>query len=162
MEGGCLVNVIDKQVGVKEATGHNDGIQVEQYLKSTGNVRGQSWCAAFVHWCFLQCGITIPTNGMAASCQNKKNLVMFNRRMLKEPKPGDVLTLYSFTEKRIHHTGFYREYYNSKVYVSVEGNTSGNGVVPGSSSDVDGQGVYKKLRSYNATYSISRWVENIQ
>lgn len=34
--------------------GSNRGPDVEAYLKSTGTPPGNSWCAAFVYWCFRQ------------------------------------------------------------------------------------------------------------
>ncbi|HRO18524.1 MAG TPA: hypothetical protein PLU07_10055, partial [Ferruginibacter sp.] len=63
---------------------------------------------------------------------------------------GDVFTLYYAHLKRIGHTGFHHKKINSSVYESVEGNTNAAG-------SREGDGVYKKKRSYNATHSISRW-----
>ena len=40
------------QVGVKEKTGHNDGVEVEQYLASVGLSKGNPYCAAGQYWCF--------------------------------------------------------------------------------------------------------------
>lgn len=48
--------VAQAQVGTKEATGHNDGEQVENYLKSVGlNPKGKyPYCAAGQYYCFKE------------------------------------------------------------------------------------------------------------
>jgi hypothetical protein len=45
--------VLQEQVGTKEATGANDG-EVEKYLKSIGLSKGQPYCAAGQYWVFLE------------------------------------------------------------------------------------------------------------
>ena len=44
----CIAETYTSQIGVREATGRNDGKQVELYLKSVGLGKGYAWCAAFV------------------------------------------------------------------------------------------------------------------
>jgi hypothetical protein len=41
-----------KQKGIKEKTGHNDGIEVEGYLASVGLPKGNQYCVAGQYWCF--------------------------------------------------------------------------------------------------------------
>ena len=141
-----------KYIGVREKTGKNDGAEVERFLRHVGLGKGFPWCAAFVKTCLLESGVESAhkINGMALSCENKKNFIWKNGTHIKEPEPGDVFTLYYPQLKRIGHTGFYEKPYNSKFYVSIEGNTNSEG-------SREGDGVYRKKRSYNATYSISRW-----
>ena len=157
LANNCLIKTAESQVGVVEKTGNNDGVQVEAYLKTVGLGKGYSYCAAFVKWVFLQCGYKTNINAWSPTAHNKNNVVFENGRFQKEPKPLDVFTIYSLSKKRIVHTGFYRSYYNSKLFLTIEGNTSPTGAV-GSKQDVDGHGVYKKLRSYNQTYSITRHI----
>ncbi len=40
--------------GAGEIGGNNKGKFVKKYLQPTGLPEGNSWCAAFVSWCFLQ------------------------------------------------------------------------------------------------------------
>ncbi len=155
LANNCLIQVAESQVGVKEKTGNNDGVQVEAYLRSVGLGKGFSYCSAFVKWVFLQCGIKTNINAWSPTAHNSKNVVFQKGRFEQEPKPMDVFTIYSLSKKRIVHTGFYRSYYNSKLFLTIEGNTSPTGAV-GSKADIDGHGVYRKLRSYNQTYSITR------
>lgn len=150
LDSSCIIQVADREVGVREATGHNDGLRVGEYQKTTGNRKGDSWCASFVKWVYLQCGVSLPINGAAKSCFNKDGLVYYQTRFIQEPKPGDIFTIYSSSERRICHTGLYRGYYNSRIYTTIEGNTNDNG-------SSNGIGVFKRLRSYKATYAISRF-----
>lgn len=138
------------QLGVREATGHNDGKAVEMYLKSVKVSKGAPWCAAFVHWCLDSAKIKNSITAWSPTAHNKKHVVYGGRQLIEEPKSGDVFTLWFPKMGRIAHTGFYHRRVNSSVYESVEGNTSEKGAR-------DGDGVYRRYRSYKATYSITRW-----
>lgn len=70
--------VLISQIGITEKTGHNDGKEVEGYLKSVGLKKGNPWCAAFQYWGFkvshdflayigYQTEIPIPRTGHANS-----------------------------------------------------------------------------------------------
>lgn len=147
-----ISDIYTSQLGVREATSHNDGKAVEGYLHSVGLGKGYAWCAAFVRWCYDSAHITTTINGAAASAHRKTNLVWFNHQLIKEPQPGDAFTLWYPSLNRIGHTGFYHQRINPSIYQSVEGNTNEAG-------SREGDGVYKKYRSFNATYSISRWIK---
>lgn len=145
-----LTQIYLSQIGIREKTGHNDGPQVEAYLKSVGLGKGYAWCAAFVHWCLVQAKIPNRINGAAATAHNQSHILWMNRKLVAEPAPGDVFTLWYNRLNRIGHTGFYHQRVNTSVYESIEGNTNEAG-------SREGDGVYKKYRSFNATYSITRW-----
>ena len=40
------------QIGVKEATGNNDGQQVEKYQYNSKGLKGAPWCSSFFNWCY--------------------------------------------------------------------------------------------------------------
>lgn len=145
-----LEKIYTGQIGVREKTGHNDGPAVEMYLRSVGLNKGFAWCAAFVHWCLVQADIKNNVRGAAASARNNDDLVLYRHKFLQEPRAGDVFTLWFNSMHGEHHTGFFDRKINSSVFASVEGNTNEQG-------SREGDGVYKKYRSFNATYSISRW-----
>lgn len=147
-----LTTVYRKYIGVREKTGNNDGPEVEMFLKSVGLGKGYPWCAAYVKYCMLEAGIKSAEvmNGMALSTVNKKNMVYSAGKKIKDPLPGDVFTLYYPSLKRIGHTGFFDKSVNSTVFETVEGNTNAQ-------NSREGDGVYRRKRSYNATYNISRW-----
>jgi hypothetical protein len=145
-----IVEVYTSQIGVRELTGNNDGVQVEKYLAAVGLPKGNPWCAAFVKWCYLQANIASATsiNGMALSINQKNNKVYYLRKFNYEPRAGDACTLYYTKLGRIGHTYFYEHRLNASLYSSVEGNTN-------SAGSREGDGVYRKYRSYLATYSIN-------
>lgn len=45
--------------GVMEATGQNDGPEVETFLASVGLGKGFSWCMAFMYWCTNRAAIDL-------------------------------------------------------------------------------------------------------
>lgn len=45
--------------GVTEATGQNDGPEVETFLRSVGLGRGYSWCMAFQYWAVNQAALDL-------------------------------------------------------------------------------------------------------
>ncbi|WP_190295308.1 TIGR02594 family protein [Mucilaginibacter rubeus] len=59
-QGGTpWVNFARSQLGVKEATGHNDGPDVDKYLATAGlSGTGLPWCGCFVNWSMKSAGIT--------------------------------------------------------------------------------------------------------
>ena len=73
----CIAETYTSQIGVREATGRNDGKQVELYLKSVGLGKGYAWCSAFVRWCFDKCGIKTSINAMALSADRPGYYVYF-------------------------------------------------------------------------------------
>ena len=149
----CLEKIMDRQLGVKEAGGNNRGWKIAQYLESVGLPEGYPWCASYVHWVLEKCSIPNTITAWSPTAHNKKNIVYFRREFKKHPKVGDVFTIYSMRNGRISHTGFFRERINDKFYLTNEGNASAENAA----NPYDGNGVYEKVRSFNATYSITRW-----
>lgn len=152
-----LQEIYTSYIGVRELTGNNDGKEVERFLKNVGLGKGYPWCAAFVKTCLLEAGIKEASriNGMALSCENKSNFVYNKNTLLQPPISGDVFTLWYASLGRIGHTGFLHKKINSTIYETVEGNTSG-----GTVGVREGDGVYKRKRSFKATHSISRWTKD--
>lgn len=146
---------MDRQLGVRESGGNNQGWKIEQYLQSVGLPPGNPWCAAYVRWVLEQCGYRTAITGWAPSAHNPKKVVYLQRKFKRVPVAGDVFTIYSTKKKRIAHAGFFRERINEKFYLTNEGNAAQDGAV----NPYDGDGVYEKIRSFNATYSITRWTE---
>jgi len=145
-----LTDIYLSQLGVREATGKNDGKEVEKYLRSTGFGPGNAWCAAFVHYCLEEAKIPNTVNAWSPTAENKKHIIFRARQQLEEPEPGDVVCFFYTNLNRIGHTGFFHRRISDVTYESVEGNTN----IAGSR---EGDGVYKKFRSFNSTFSISRW-----
>lgn len=53
-----IVQIAISQLGVKEATGHNDGIPAKRYAAG----RQESWCADFVVWVWAAAGRPLEGN----------------------------------------------------------------------------------------------------
>lgn len=134
---------------MREATGKNDGEDVEKYLKSVNLGKGYAWCAAFVHWCLEQASIKNTVTAWSPSAFNSKNVVYANGTWKKDLKEGDVFTIYYLRLKRIGHTGFV-DGRDGKYIITVEGNTNDE-------LSREGDGVYRKRRPLSTIYNISRW-----
>jgi hypothetical protein len=148
----CLTESYRRDVGIKEATGHNDGPEVEMWLKHAGVSKGNPYCSAFVKYHLDECDIPNKITAFSPSAFNKNNVVYHKGNWKKEPKPGDVFVIYFQKLKRIGHTGFYDGLKNAKFIKTVEANTN-------SQNSREGNGVYIRYRSLNTIYGISRWTE---
>lgn len=148
----CITKTYTAEIGVREATGRNDGERVETYLASVGFGKGHAWCAAFVSWTLQQCGVSNPKSAWSPSWfPNRKVIYHRGNQQLKEliPAAGDVFGIYFQKLKRIAHVGFV-DRWGEKYVVTVEGNTNDAG-------SREGDGVYKKRRLKSQIYKVSRW-----
>jgi hypothetical protein len=140
------------EVGVREATGHNDGTRVESYLSVTGLGKGYPWCAAFVAWNFKMCNIPAPKS--AYSPDWFKSNVIYKQGWEKGwpvCKPGMVFGLYYENLKRIGHVGFV-DYEDKNNIYTTEGNTN-------SAGSREGEGVHKKIRKKSTIYKIADYIK---
>ena len=145
-----LPEIYLSQVGVREATGKNDGPEVEMYLRVVNLGKGYSWCSAFVAWSLNEAEIPHRINAWSPTAENRSNIVYKAKRFISEPEPGDVFTIWYNNLNRIGHTGFYHDRQNESIIVTVEGNTNAQG-------SREGNGVWKKYRPLKSIHSISRW-----
>ena len=148
-----LASIYLSQVGVREATGNNDGKEVEMYLRATGLGKGYAWCAAFVRWGFDSAGVKTTITAWSPTAENKNNYVLKKGTWEQDLRRGDVFTLYFPRLKRIGHTGFAHKKFGVKSIQTVEGNTGGLGP----DGDREGDGMYIKLRPVETIHSITRW-----
>ena len=150
--GDRVKEIYDSQVGVREATGHNDGCQVERYLAVTGFKKGSAWCASFVAWVFEQAGIpTVKSAWSPSWFPDSKTIYTRGANMNKVPSQADVFGIYFHKYKRIAHVGFIDRWpSNSSYVVTVEGNTN-DGL------SREGDGVYRKRRLKSQIFKVSRW-----
>ena len=142
------------QVGVREKTGRNDGVQVETYLRSVDAKRGNAWCAAFVSWSLQQHYIQHPKSAWSPSLFPRHNTV-FTRGQPSNytPQRGDVFGLYYNNLGRIGHVGFIEQWdYGGKFAVTVEGNTN-------EAHSREGDGVYLKKRPKRTIYKIANFID---
>lgn len=138
------------QLGVREATGNNDGFEVEMYLASTELGAGYAWCAAFVNWVFDQNDIKGPSGpAWSPSWFPASKVVNLDRY---EPQRGDVFGIYFNSLGRIAHVGFIHKW-GPTTTLTVEGNTNKQG-------SREGDGVYLKRRLSRQIYRVSNWIDD--
>ena len=141
----CIVESYRAEVGVREATGNNDGHHVEKYLASTQLGPGHAWCAAFVNWNMRRCGVIGPK---AAAWSPSWFPV---EKLTKTPQPGDVFGIYFPAKNRIAHVGFIDQWSNTRVR-TIEGNTNAAG-------SREGDGVYIKYRMLKQISVTANWID---
>jgi hypothetical protein len=124
---------------VREATRKNDGPPVEAIQQSTGNAKGDAWCASFVYF------VGRVLNGLGskwplprtASCDE---LLEFARRknvLRREPQPG-LLGLVMRAEHDAIHVYFVTGL-TGATHTTIEGNTNPDG-------GREGYGVFERER----------------
>ena len=140
-----LVTLAAQELGVREATGNNDGPRVEQYLAAVALKKGQPWCAAFVCWLYGKAGYSKPLTGWSPA-------LFPSPRLTKSVLPGNVLGIYISKAKRIAHVGLI-EKLQGEWCLSIEGNTNLSG-------SREGDGVYRKRRHLKTIYQVADWVSD--
>jgi hypothetical protein len=147
-----LVELEQSQVGVKEATGNNDGKEVEMYLRSVGLKKGNAYCAAGQAWSHIQLNIPNPESGYSPNWFRTNVVYWKNAPRVTEFKsrPGQVCGFWVDFKGRIGHVGMIKAEWKN-YYETVEFNTNGSG------SD-EGQGVHNLLRKKYSVYAISDFV----
>lgn len=151
-----LKDTLYSQLIVREATGNNDGFEVERYLNFVGQEAGAPWCAAFTSYNLHAVGIEKPINPVSAWAPSFSNrYVVWSQARVKaktalSPQTGDCFTLYYPNLGRIGHVGFIVGSIGQS-YVTIEGNTANGGTREGS-------GVHSLKRAKSKVYSVSNYI----
>jgi cell wall-associated NlpC family hydrolase len=122
-------------------------------------LNGQPWCAIFVSWCFAQVGLSKSVaaqtpKGFASCDAGMKWFVKKNKIVpVGQAKPGDIV-FFQFDEDALaDHVGIVvGNNPITKNLVCIEGNTSSGGA----GSQSNGDGVYKRKRSYSLVMAVAR------
>lgn len=138
-----VLNIARAEVGVREATGHNDGKRIEEYLAAVGLPKGHPYCAAFISWVFKKAGYDRPRTAWSPALFPAKLLV-------KTAAPGNVFGIYFPALKRIAHCGFVSQIKGDWIH-TIEANTS----LPGSR---EGDGVYARTRHFRTIRCYADWI----
>lgn len=138
-----VLEIATSQIGVREATGKNDGEQVEKYLKYTGNRKGEPWCASFVSWVFGQAGFKQPRTAWSPA------LFPYSR-MVNSAAKARVFGIYFANKGRIAHAGLVESRKGNWLY-TIEGNTNMAG-------SREGDGVYRKIRHVKTIKAYANWL----
>lgn len=174
------------EIGVREATGRNDGERIAAYLQYCNLGPGHAWCAAFVSWSFGQLGFSQPRNpwspalfpekrivwkqasGAAKAAEGPGGIITNTRTATpSQPKPGDVFGIYYSSIRRIGHVGFVDAWGNNQC-ITVEGNTGPEGAMPSINDPAnpiragpDTEGVFRKRRPIRTIYAVADWISSV-
>ncbi|WP_245723790.1 peptidoglycan-binding protein [Pedobacter steynii] len=138
-----VLAIAERELGVREKTGKNDGERVEHYLKYIGLPKGHAWCGAYTSWVYGQAGLSKPRTGWTPA-------LFPANRLTRKPKPADLFGIYFPSLKRIAHTGFVVSI-KSDWALTTEGNTNIEG-------GREGDGVYKKRRHLRTIAKFANWI----
>lgn len=126
-----LITTAGDQLGVTEATGHNDGPAVESYLKSVGLGKGYAWCMAFVYWCAKQVSIKLGiANPLLQTGGVQQEWESVRGERIETPIPGCVFFMH---HPGGWHTGIVTGVFEGGLLHTIEGNTNDNGSREGTS-----------------------------
>ena len=143
--------VLFAQLGVREATNHNDGFMVETYLASVGLGRGNPYCAAVQYYCFAESVrllgidpiyIPIPKTG---STQSVYNFAQSNGKRIKNNPQRNDLVIWRLGKSGSGHVGRIVGVGKAGWVQTIEGNTESGS----QGNQRDGGGVYEKRRCLN-------------
>lgn len=145
-------------IGTREATGQNDGPVIEEILASTGNAKGDPYCAAFCYWCYVQAGLgaIVPRSAWSPDWVARPTWTRHGGGAT--PKPGDPFGIYFASKVRVAHVGLVRQWGRQSL-VTIEANTSPEAVA-GSAADRDGGGIWSKRRLIRQIYASRNWIKD--
>jgi hypothetical protein len=137
------LEIMNTQLFVREKTGHNDGVEVKQYLNLLGLPEGYPWCQSLVYWCFdkaakeLKVPNPVPKTAGVLECarlaiKNKVATIIYD-----DHKEGDQFIMDFGGGKG--HTGLVEASVLTELY-TIEGNTNSEG-------GRDGNGVFERSRA---------------
>lgn len=140
-------------IGVREATGSNDGTRIEEYLAHVGQRKGASWCAAFVCYHLSKCHVANPRSAWSPALVGRlAGVVWTNRKAVRAPLPADVFGIWYANIGRVGHVGFVTGV-DGRYITTVEGNTSDGG-------SRNGDGVYARRRELRKVHAISNYIND--
>lgn len=124
--------ISELKAGAGEVGGNNAGPWVKKYLAPAGVDEGNSWCASFVSWCYLQASggdkaaMPFPYNPGARSLlqQFKKRGWMQEPQSGYLPQPGDIVVWWRVQMTGWQgHVGLVHQVQDGMLY-TIEGNRS--------------------------------------
>lgn len=141
-------------IGIIEKTNSNDGFFIETYiLRPLRLPKGTAYCAAFVSYIYNLCNVTKhPNTAWSPDWAKPQDCVYFKNKfgVIKNGLPGDVVSFWIESKKRVGHIGIFEVSQGNYVY-TVEGNTSDMG-------DKGKDGIWGKVRHKSSIYTITSYI----
>lgn len=151
------------KLGVREATGRNDGPEVEAFLKVSGNHKGDPWCGAYQAAGQKANALPLPAGAGGArnwtQPANKRTYyIRGTRGSIDSLKPGHQVTFYYANLGRVGHVGravaagrAIRKGRPVRGWYTNEGNT-------GTGGGREGAGVHQLYRASTDFYAAANWL----
>jgi hypothetical protein len=146
---------------VRELTGRNDGVEVEAFLKVTGNRKGDAWCGAFQAAGQKACALPFPAGaGGSYNWFKDKGRTYYVRNLrgsIDSVQPTHKVGFYYANLGRIGHIGLVvaagravRKGRPARGFTIRAGNT-------GTGGGRDGAGVHDIFYASTDLYAVSNW-----
>lgn len=151
-----VVSVAQSAVGWKEATGNNDGENIDRILASVG-LKGtrNPYCAAFCVFCYQEAGFgsAIPRSGWSPDLVANPT---WYRGRGETPRTADIFGIFFPSKNRVAHCGIIEKWANGTA-VTIEGNTNPQ-ADEGSEADRNGEGVCRRWRPTMTIYAVKSYL----
>ncbi len=144
-------------VGQRETHGANRSPWIDAANRLTGAPLGSPYCASYNAWCYSEGKAPAGWPRSAWSPDWVKAPTWTAAKGGKTPRPGDAFGVWFTNKGRVAHTGLV-EIWDVSTAVTLEGNTSPSAEF-GSSSDRDGDGVWRKRRLVRQMHSARNWLD---
>ncbi len=148
-------------LNVREATGRNDGPEIDAWLRLVGSPRYSPWCGATQGQCQHDCRLPLPAAAGAAkswAVPARTYYVRAVRGSLDSLRPGHVVMFYYANLGRIGHVGRLvmaqrpiRKGRAARGWLVVAGNT-------GTGGGRDGAGVHQYFYPAAELYAVANWL----
>lgn len=155
----AIIRTAQASLHIREATGKNDGPEVEAILDAVGlRGTGAPWCAAYVVWvgdtALGRAGNPYPRSAWSPDMVRAPTWTLAGGGLT--PQPGDTFGVWFRSKGRVAHTGLVGSW-GSRYTETYEGNTSPD-AAPGSAADRDGGGAHRKRRLVGQIHSARDWL----
>lgn len=152
-----ILTVAKGLLGTTEATGKNDGPIIEKIQASTGNKKGDPYCASFNYYVYREAGYgaLVPRSAWSPSWVAQPSWTRASGGLT--PLPADAFGIWFASKDRVAHTGLVSKW-GDEVVLTVEANTSPSASA-GSAADRNGDGIWSKRRLVRQVYSVRNWLD---
>ena len=141
MKSEDIIKVASKEIGYSETPANSNKTKYGKWF----GFDGVAWCGMFVSWVYNLAGYPLPAIGFTkgfAGCQTAVKYFKDKGKLVKDPKPGDIVFFDWNGDGRYDHTGIFVKHINDNDFETIEGNTS-------ITNNSNGGSVMKRRRSYS-------------
>lgn len=138
-----IVEVALKEVGYSERPANTNKTKYGKWF----GLDAVPWCGMFVSWCYAMAGDPLGNIGFLkgfAGCQTAVAYFRKNKKIIRNPQPGDIVFFDWNLDGRYDHTGIFVRKISDTHFETVEGNTS-------LTNNSNGGSVMVRTRRFNKT-----------